>query len=131
MKETVPERIEIRDEKGKLQKGSNLNPTGLDRRRALMLRKLESLTPKALGALERLVEDDSPENRATRLGAAKEILNRTMGTPKQSVSVDVTSSGALHLQALQELADRARIAERNTIDVTPLVVSEAMPIEKD
>lgn len=120
-----------RDEKGRIKPGKSLNPTGMDRRRALMLRKLESLTPKALGALERLVDDDSPENRATRLGAAKEILNRTMGTPKQSVSVDVTSSGALHLQALQELADRARIAEQKTIDVTPLVVSETVTIEKD
>jgi hypothetical protein len=131
MKETVPERIEIRDEKGKLQKGSNLNPTGMDRRRALMLRKLESLTPKALGALERLVDDDSPENRATRLGAAKEILNRTMGTPKQSVSLDVTSSGALHLAALAELTERARIAERNTIDVTPHVILDPVHEEKD
>jgi hypothetical protein len=127
----MTEKVEIRNEKGQLQKGSNLNPTGMDRRRALMLRKLESLTPKALGALERLVEDESPENRATRLGAAKEILNRTMGTPKQSVSVDVTSSGALHLQALAELTERARIAERNTIDVTPLVVNETVQVEKD
>jgi hypothetical protein len=120
MKETVPERIDIRDEKGRLAKGSNLNPTGLDRRRALMLRKLESLTPKALSALERLVDDESPENRSVRLGAAREILDRTMGKPKQSVSVDVTSTSALHLQALQELADRARIAEQRTIDITPI-----------
>jgi hypothetical protein len=120
-----------RDEKGRIKPGRSLNPTGLDRRRALMLRKLESLTPKALGALERLVEDDSPENRATRLGAAKEILNRTMGVPRQQVQLDVTSSGALHLQALAELTERARIAERNTIDVTPLVVNETVTIEKD
>jgi hypothetical protein len=120
-----------RDEKGRIKPGRSLNPTGLDRRRALMLRKLESLTPKALGALERLVEDESPEARSTRLGAAKEILNRTMGVPRQQVQLDVTSSGALHLQALQELADRARIAERNTIDVTPIVVNETAAIEKD
>lgn len=120
-----------RDEKGRIKPGKSLNPTGMDRRRALMLRKLESLTPKALGALERLVEDDSPENRATRLGAAKEILNRTMGTPKQSVSVDVTSSGALHLQALQELTERARIAEAKTIDVTPHVILDPVHEEKD
>lgn len=124
-----------RDEKGRIKPGKSLNPTGMDRRRALMLRKLESLTPKALGALERLVEDDSPENRATRLGAAKEILNRTMGTPKQSVSVDVTSSGALHLQALAELAERAKkaeqIAEAKTIDITPHVILDPVHEEKD
>ena len=115
-----------RDERGRIKPGKSLNPTGLDRRRALMLRKLESLTPKALGALERLIDDDSPENRSTRLGAAKEILNRTMGVPKQSVSVDVTSTSALHLQA-----DRARIAEQKTIDVTPLHIEETVQIRKD
>ena len=120
-----------RDEKGRIKPGKSLNPTGMDRRRALMLRKLEGLTPKALGALERLVEDESPEARSTRLGAAKEILNRTMGVPRQQVQVDVTSSGALHLQALAELTERARIAERNTIDVTPVIIEQGEPIEKD
>jgi hypothetical protein len=122
----MTEKIEIRNEKGQLQKGSNLNPSGMDRKRALMLRKLESLTPRALAALERLVEDES--NPTVRLGAAREILDRTMGKAKQSVTVDVTSSGALHLQALQELADRAR----QTIDITPNVVRDAEAhIEKD
>ena len=118
-----------RDERGRIKPGKSLNPTGMDRKRALMLRKLESLTPRALAALERLVEDESPENRSTRLGAAREILDRTMGKAKQSVTVDVTSSGALHLQALQELADRARIAEQRTIDITP-VESDSM-VDKD
>ena len=126
----MTEKIEIRNEKGQLQKGSNLNPSGMDRKRALMLRKLESLTPRALAALERLVEDES--NPTVRLGAAREILDRTMGKAKQSVTVDVTSSGALHLQALQELADRARLAEQRTIDITPNVVRDTeAPIEKD
>jgi hypothetical protein len=121
-----------RDERGRIKPGKSLNPTGLDRRRALMLRKLESLTPKALAALERLVDDESPANRPTRLGAAREILDRTMGKAKQSVTVDVTSSGALHLQALQELADRARLAESKTIDITPNVQRDTeAPIEKD
>jgi hypothetical protein len=119
-----------RDERGRLKPGKSLNPTGLDRRRALMLRKLESLTPRALAALERLVEDEA--NPTVRLGAAREILDRTMGKAKQSVTVDVTSSGALHLQALQELADRARLAEQRTIDITPSVVRDTeAPIEKD
>ena len=126
----MTEKVEIRNEKGQLQKGSNLNPSGMDRRRALMLRKLESLTPRALAALERLVEDES--NPTVRLGAAREILNRTMGVPRQTVQMEVTSSGALHLQALQELADRARLAEQRTIDITPNVQCETeAPIEKD
>jgi hypothetical protein len=125
----MSEKIEVRNDRGQLQKGSNLNPSGMDRRRALMLRKLESLTPRALAALERLVDDEA--NPTVRLGAAREILDRTMGKAKQSVTVDVTSSGALHLQALQELADRARIAEARTIDVTPLVSDITVHVMKD
>jgi hypothetical protein len=122
----MTEKIEIRNEKGQLQKGSNLNPSGMDRKRALMLRKLEGLTPRALSALAALVEDKN--NPTVRLGAAREILDRTMGKAKQSVTVDVTSSGALHLAALEELTQRAR----QTIDITPNVQRDTeAPIEKD
>lgn len=115
-----------RDERGRLKKGQALNPRGgADRVLHAMKRKLDGLTPKALAALERMVDDES--NPSVRLGAAKEILNRTMGVPKQMVQMDVTSSGALHLQALQELAERARIAEQKTIDVTPHHVETVEP----
>jgi hypothetical protein len=112
----------VRDEKGRLVKGSaSPNASGLDRKKAMMLRNLEGLTPRAISRLGKLVESD---NESVALAASKEVLDRTLGKAKQSVSVDVTSSGALHLQALAELTERARIAERNTIDVTPLVVSD-------
>ena len=109
----------VRDEKGRLVKGSaSPNASGLDRKKAMMLRNLEGLTPRAISRLGKLVESD---NESVALASAKEILDRTLGKAKQSVSVDVTSSGALHLQALAELTERARIAERKTIDVTPTV----------
>jgi hypothetical protein len=109
----------VRDEKGRLVKGSaSPNASGLDRKKAMMLRNLESLTPRAISRLGKLVESD---NESVALASAKEILDRTLGRAKQSVSVDLTSNGALHLQALAELTERARIAERNTIDVTPTV----------
>jgi hypothetical protein len=118
-----------RDEKGRVKKGQALNPRGgQDRRLWAMKKKLDGLTPRALAALERMVDDESPEARSTRLGAAREILNRTMGVPRQQVQLEVTSSGALHLQALQELADRAR----QTIDITPNVQHDTdAPVEKD
>lgn len=119
----------IRDDKGRLVKGSaSPNASGLDRKKAMMLRNLEGLTPRAISRLGKLVESD---NESVALNAAKEVLDRTLGKSKQSVSVDVTSSGALHLQALQELADRARIAEKKTIDVTPVVIDICEPIQKD
>ena len=94
-----------RDNKGRVVKGSRLNPSGLDRRKAKMLRDLESLTPRAIAALGRLMEGDNP---AAALGAAKEVLDRNLGKVKQTVSVDVTQTHVLHLQALEELAQRKR-----------------------
>ncbi len=93
-----------RDNKGRVVKGSRLNPSGLDRRKAKMLRDLESLTPRAIAALGRLMEGDNP---AAALGAAKEVLDRNLGKVKQTVSVDVTQTHVLHLQALEELAQVA------------------------
>ena len=117
-----------RDEKGRIKPGKSLNPSGMDRKKAMMLRNLEALTPRAIAKLGRLVESD---NETVALAASKEVLDRTLGKAKQSVTVDVTSSGALHLQALQELADRARIAEQKTIDITPTPIDQTVREGKD
>jgi hypothetical protein len=106
-----------RDEKGRLKKGQVLNPTGLDRKKAMMLRDLEALTPRAIARLGTLIDSDQP---AIALGAAKEVLNRNLGVPKARLDVTVEHSvSAMHMQALQALADRAREAQANIIDVTP------------
>ena len=109
-----------RDERGRIKPGKSLNPSGMDRKKAMMLRNLEDLTPRAIARLGRLVESD---NEAVALGASREVLDRVLGKAKQSVSVDVTSTSALHLQALQELSQRAKLAElaeQRTIDITPI-----------
>ena len=110
-----------RDAKGRLVKGGgSLNKSGLDRKKLMMLRDLGALTPKAIKTLERLLDDPNP---SAALGAAKEILDRNLGKVKQQVQVDVTSTHVLHLQALEELAERKRrqIIEAQTIDITPQV----------
>ena len=106
-----------RDEKGRIKKGQSLNPTGIDRRKAMMLRDLEALTPRAIARLGTLLDSDQP---AIALASAKEILNRNLGTPRAVVDVSVQHSiGAQHMAALRELADKARAAQSNMIDVTP------------
>jgi hypothetical protein len=106
-----------RDEKGRVKKGQALNPTGIDRRKAMMLRDLEALTPRAIARLGTLIDSDQP---AIALGAAKEVLNRNLGVPKARLDVTVEHSvSAMHLAALQELADKARQVDANLIDVTP------------
>jgi hypothetical protein len=71
----------------------------------MALRQLNGLTGKAIATLGRLMESDNP---AAALGAAKEVLDRNLGKVKQTVSVDVTQTHVLHLQALEELAQRKR-----------------------
>ena len=107
-----------------MKKGSALNPTGIDRRKAMMLRDLEALTPRAIARLGTLIDSDQP---AIALGAAKEVLNRNLGVPKAKLDVTVEHSvSAMHMAALKALADKARNAEANIIDVTP---SASVPIE--
>jgi hypothetical protein len=106
-----------RDEKGRLKKGQNLNPSGVDRRTQLMMRNLQDLTPRAIARLGTLIDSDQP---AIALGAAREVLNRNLGVPKARLDVTVEHSvSALHMQALQALADRARHVDASVIDITP------------
>jgi hypothetical protein len=95
----------VRDSKGRVAKGSALNPGGHTAREARMLRDLRALGPRAIARLGKLLDDP---NSSVALGAAKEILDRNLGKVKQQVQVDVTSTHVLHLQALEELAARKR-----------------------
>jgi len=114
-----------RDEKGRLKKGQNLNPSGVDRRTQMMMRNLQDLTPRAIARLGTLIDSDQP---AIALGAAREVLNRNLGVPRQKLDLSVEHSiGAQHMAALQALADRARQTNQaNMIDVTP---SASVPSE--
>ena len=106
-----------RDEKGRLKKGQNLNPSGVDRRTQMMMRNLQALTPRAIARLGTLIDSDQP---AIALGAAREVLNRNLGVPKARLDVTVEHSvSAMHMQALQALADKARQVDANLIDITP------------
>ena len=113
-----------RDENGRIKKGQSLNPSGLDRKRLLMVRQLEGLTSKAIGTLGRLLDSDQG---AVALGAANSILNRNLGTPKAIIDLTIeTSISAQHMAALQLLADKAR-AQSGLIDITPLSVVNDEP----
>lgn len=106
-----------RDSKGRVTKGSALNPGGHTAREARMLRDLRALGPRAIAKLGKLLDDP---NGSVALGAAKEILDRNLGKVKQQVQVDVTSTHVLHLQALEELAarKRAQLIEAQATEIT-------------
>jgi len=119
----------LRDERGRLLPGQrSLNRSGVAPRQARMLRDLQSLTPKAIKTLERLMDDPNP---SAALGAAKEVLDRNLGKVRQNVSVDVTSTSVLHLEALQLLSERKRQQQQQAIDITPLSVSDNSDITLD
>ena len=112
----------VRDAKGRVLKGSTLNAGGYTTREARMMRDLRALGPRAIAKLGKLL--DSPVE-SVALGAAKEILDRNLGKVRQNVTVDVTSTHVLHLEALQLLSDRrrAQMSEAQAIDITPHSVS--------
>ena len=101
------QKVDIRDKKGRIAKGSILNPYGLNIREARIKRAIEALSLPAVATLARLLES---ENHGAALGAAKEILDRTLGKVRQRVDVDVTveHTHVMHLDALKRLNDKAR-----------------------
>ena len=107
-----------RNAKGQLLPGEKLNGSGLERYKARMKNQLDQLTPRAINRLSKLLDS---EDEKVAIVAVKEILDRNLGKPKASLDVRVeTSLSALHLQALEELAQRAHAARaERMVDVTP------------
>lgn len=107
----------LRDSRGRLLPGSPaLNPrAGQDRKIFALKRKLDGLTERAIARLGRLVES---ENETVALGAVREVLDRNLGKAKATLQVDVTQTHVLHLQALEEIAERKRnqLLSAQTID---------------
>ena len=98
----------VRDAKGRIQKGSRaMNPGGFTRREMELKRAIDKLSAPAIATLARLLES---ENAGAALGAAKEILDRTLGKVRQRVDVDVSveHTHVMHLDALKRLNDKAR-----------------------
>jgi hypothetical protein len=117
----------LRDKNGRVKRGSRaINPAGGDRRLARMKMQLDQLTPRAIARLGKLIDSDSEQ---VALGACREVLDRNLGKPKASLDVKVEASlSAMHLQALEELANRASEARASRmIDVTPEPAAKATP----
>lgn len=94
----------------KFVKGQSGNPGAKTAAQQRLAKMLYGLTPKAIKTLDELL--DCPE-QAVRLGAAREVLARSVPVPKQSLAqIAAAAAGgaaAGHLTALREIAER-RIA---------------------
>lgn len=99
------------------QKGVSGNPSGKDRLEKMAAIKVRGMTLKAIDRLGEMMVDADPK---VALPACKEILERSLGRARQSVSVDVQHSlSQQHLAALKLINERARISQNELIDVTP------------
>lgn len=112
------------------QKGNVANPYGPKQLREIrMLRDLQALTPKAIAALGRALENGTT---GEQISAAKEVLDRNLGKATRKIDVAVTHSHELHLQALKNLADKARQAALPApVDVIDAEVIEARAEEDE
>jgi hypothetical protein len=109
------------------RKGQSGNPGGRPKVIGDLQEQARQWAPEALEALREIAASkDAPPS--ARVSAAVALLDRGYGKPAQSIDAKVSnepSMAQLHLQALKELADRAkeqkaaREAQENMIDVTP------------
>lgn len=71
------------------EKGVSPNPGGRAKRDAAILRRLDTLTLKAVDAYAKILSDDQATN-TERLQAANAVLDRVLGKPKQQIQSNVT-----------------------------------------
>jgi hypothetical protein len=110
---------------GQWTPGVSGNPSGRPRTPPIVKEMLGALTEKAVRALEEALDGDDPKLRLT---AAQEVLNRALGRPHVTASVDVKQADAslALLAALTAKAVTPATADAPTIDATP--VREALPL---
>lgn len=93
-----------------------------ERDNSLKARASRGLQLGSIRAVQRLVElVESPDERVA-LAAAREVLQRNFGMPKQAVDVAVTDTSAAHHAALKSIYDKA---------LARLEAREAAPIDHD
>lgn len=106
----------VRDLLQMWDKGQSGNPSGKAKRDAAILRRLDTLTLKAVDAYAKILNDDAATN-SERLQAANAVLDRVLGKPKQQIQSNVTveHGPTAQLAALMGLSRSAL-----TIDHEPL-----------
>lgn len=109
---------------GRFAPGHSGNPSGRPKTPEHIKAMLEGLTEKAVIALgEALAGDDMK----LKLQAAQEVLNRSLGKPHTTASVDVTQNNA-GAALLLALAQRALTGGKTVmIDATPAASPNALP----
>ncbi|CCM78037.1 hypothetical protein [Rhizobium mesoamericanum] len=102
---------------GQFQPGQSGNPLGYPKIPPDVKARLKGLNMKAVQAIEDALDGD---DQKLRLAAAQEVLNRNLGKPHVSATVDVNAhdSGAAMLAALTAAAARSSASPALVIDAT-------------
>ncbi|RVI05001.1 hypothetical protein CN200_32125 [Sinorhizobium meliloti] len=120
-----------RTSEGRFAPGQSGNPSGRPKTPAHIKEMLDGLTEKAVLALGEALEGDDLKLKLT---AAQEVLNRALGKPHTSTSIDVTQNNlpAAHLAALTRLAMAGHALTRVPITIEAeaagVELSEAAPL---
>ena len=107
------------------EKGQSGNPSGKARRDAAILRRLDTLTLKAVDAYAKILSDNDATN-SERLQAANAVLDRVLGKPKQQITSQVTveHGPTAQLAALMGLSRSALVIDHDTAGLPPMPISE-------
>lgn len=103
------------------KKGEVANPHGGTAKQNALARRMMGLTFKAVDAIERVL-DDPDATHGERLTAAKEVLDRAIGKPKQQSVVNVEHSASPHLTALVSLAAATALRVQGAPENIPQVI---------
>ncbi|RWG07542.1 hypothetical protein [Mesorhizobium sp.] len=108
-----------RVDRGRFAKGQSGNPGGRAAVPAHIKEMLGELTPRAVEIMAETMGCDDPK---LRFLAAQEILNRTLGKPKQDVALNVrTDAASAHFAALQSLTALAAAHSGPVLEHQPIV----------
>lgn len=107
------------------EKGVSANPGGRSKRDAAILRRLDTLTLKAVDAYAKILSDEDATN-TERLQAANAVLDRVLGKPKQQITSQVTveHGPTAQLAALMGLSRSALTIDANPTGLAPTLIEQ-------
>ena len=100
----------------------------LERDNSIKARAKRGLQLGSVRAVERIIQLVESEDERVAFAAARELLQRNFGMPKQDVSLAVTDTSAAHHAALKALYDKAaaRLAAKES---APPIDKQAQVVE--
>ena len=101
----------------------------LERDNSIKARAKRGLQLGSIRAVERIIQLVESEDERVAFAAARELLQRNFGMPKQSVDLAVTDTSAAHHAALKNIYDKA-VARLAAKENAPPIDKHAQVVEE-